>query len=72
MINMIGFILLAIFKENMDSTLWWVLMWIDIILTTIGTVAIMITRMHEEFKKIDEEAKERAWVNHLVDPYLKK
>ena len=72
MFNMLGFILLAIFKDSMDSTLWWVLMWIDIILTTIGTAAIMITRIHTEFERIDKEAKERAWVNHLVDPYLKK
>ena len=72
MINVIGFILLAIFKESMDPTLWWVLMWIDIVLTTIGTIAIIVKCLHEGFKKIDEEAKERAWVNSLVDPYLKK
>lgn len=71
MINMIGFILLAIFKESMDSTLWWVLMWIDIILTTLGTVAIMITSLHEGFKRIEKEAEEKAWIDHLVDPYLK-
>ena len=71
MINMIGFILLAIFKESMDPTLWWVLMWIDIILTTLGTIAIMITSLREGFKRIDKEAEERAWINHLVDPYLK-
>lgn len=71
MINMIGFILLAIFKENMDSTLWWVLMWIDIILTTLGTVAIIVKSLHEGFKMIDKQEEERAWINHLVDPYLK-
>lgn len=72
MINMIGFILLAIFKENMDSTLWWVLMWIDIVLTALGLIAITVKSIHEGFKKIDEEAKEREWINHLVGPYLKK
>lgn len=71
MINIIGFILLAIFKENMDQTLWWVLMWIDIVLTTLGIVAIIVKSLYEGFKRIDEEAKEKAWIDHLVDPYLK-
>ena len=67
MINIIGLILLIIFKDSMNQILWWILMAIDILSFVVGIFAMIVKAW--EIEKLKRE--EREYINSLVDTYLR-
>lgn len=67
MINILGFILLALFKDSMNQVLWWVLMSVDILLTALGTAAMLVKIWILE----KEKAEEKEYLESLIRIHLK-
>ena len=67
MINIIGLILLIVFKDSMNQILWWILMAIDILSFVVGIFAMIVEAW--KIEKLKKE--EREYINSLVDTYLR-
>lgn len=67
MINVLGFILLALFKDSMNQVLWWILMSVDVLLTALGTAAMLVKIWILE----KEKAEEKEYLESLIRIHLK-
>lgn len=67
MINILGFILLALFKDSMNQVLWWILMSVDILSTVLGLAVILVKIWILE----KEKAEEKEYLEDLIRTYLK-
>ena len=67
MINILGFILLALFKDSMNQVLWWILMSVDILSTVLGVAAMLVKIWILE----KEKAEEKEYLESLIRIHLK-